>query len=287
MKIKESCAVCLYTHQEEIANKVPDSAKKKAYMTAVQEIIDHRAENDSAPYLVSLFHEKYKEFYGTGGASFAAVKKQYNDFVMSLLPELRKRVASSSDPLKYTLMLARVGNYIDFAAMNEVDDEEFLRLFDEMVFSDNDETSYRAFLNDCDKAESFLLLADNTGEIVLDLLFLEQLHSHFPKLNLTVMVRGEEAMNDVTYEDALYVGLDKIAHVIENGNAVAGTVYNICNDAAKKTIDTADVILSKGQGNYESFPDGIHHAYYSFLCKCEMFTERFKVPRLTGMFFFE
>ena len=72
--------------------------------------------------------------------------------------------------------------------------------------------------------------------------------------------------------------------VIGNGNAVAGTVYDLCSDDAKKLIDNVDVILSKGQGNYESFSGMGRHAFYSFLCKCDLFINRFNVPKLTGMF---
>ena len=75
--------------------------------------------------------------------------------------------------------------------------------------------------------------------------------------------------------------------VLENGNAVAGTVYDLCSEEAKRLIDNVDIILAKGQGNYESFSGYGKHTYYSFLCKCDLFTERFNVPRLSGMFISE
>ena len=98
------------------------------------------------------------------------------------------------------------------------------------------------------------------------------------------MVRGGEAYNDATLEDAKYVGLTDEFTVITNGEKIAGTVYKRLPEEAKNIIDNADVILSKGQANYESFAGEGHHAFFTFLCKCDLFVNRFNVPRLTGMF---
>ena len=122
------------------------------------------------------------------------------------------------------------------------------------------------------------------GEIVLDKLFIEQLEKRFPDLSVTVLVRGEEVLNDATPADAKTVGLDLVANVISNGLPIAGTVYTMLPDEAKKALDQADVILAKGQGNYESLSRQGRHIYYSFLCKCELFTNRFSAPLLTGIF---
>ena len=98
------------------------------------------------------------------------------------------------------------------------------------------------------------------------------------------MVRGDEVLNDATMEDALQVGLDQWCKIITNGHPVAGTVYEMLSEEGKRVMDEADVILSKGQGNYESLYQQGRHIFYSFLCKCDRFTQRFRVPRLTGIF---
>ena len=98
------------------------------------------------------------------------------------------------------------------------------------------------------------------------------------------MVRGAEVLNDATLEDAKYVGLDETGRIITNGDAVAGTVYELLSDEAKEALDSADLILAKGQGNYESLCRQGRHIFYSFLCKCDLFMARFDVPRLTGIF---
>ena len=106
----------------------------------------------------------------------------------------------------------------------------------------------------------------------------------FPELMFSVLGRGEEVLNDVTCEEAKYVGLDSIAEIISNGSSIAGTVYDMLPEDAKEAIDNADVILAKGQGNYETLSGQGRHIFYSLLCKCDLFTNRFGVPKLTGLF---
>ena len=180
--------------------------------------------------------------------------------------------------------MSRIGNYIDFGAMNHVDQDEFLELFCDTKMREDDEKTYRSFVRECEKARNFLLVCDNCGEIVLDKLMIEQLKIRFPKLTVKALVRGGEVLNDATEEDAGYTGLDKVAEIISNGEAIAGTIYDMMPQEAKDAIDEADVILAKGQGNYESMSGQGRHVFYEFLCKCDLFTDRFKVPRLTGMF---
>ena len=105
----------------------------------------------------------------------------------------------------------------------------------------------------------------------------------FPHLRLQVLVREKDVLNDVTPQDAEYVGIDRVAEILSNGAAIAGTVYHMLPEKAQKALDTADVILAKGQGNYESLTGQGWHIFFAFLCKCELFTSRFHVPPLTGM----
>ncbi|MCR4645187.1 MAG: ARMT1-like domain-containing protein [Oscillospiraceae bacterium] len=275
MKVNEKCAACLWDKQSRRSDD-------PGYLAEVREIIDSRRENDAAPYLVYLFRQAYQRRFGDPDP-FAEIKREYNDLVLTLEDEIREKIRSAPDPLAAALAYARAGNYIDFGAMNHVSGEKLLSLLDDAQLCERDLPAYRAFAAQCAKAERFLLIADNCGEIVLDKLLLEQLHTAFPQMELTVLVRGEEVLNDATAEDAAYVGMEEVARIITNGTAVAGTVYEMLNDAARETLDRADVILAKGQGNFETLSGEGRHVFYAFLCKCEMFTTRFAVPELTGI----
>ena len=276
MRINDNCAECLFDKQQHLTDD-------QEYLARVKEIIDNRDENDTSPYLVYLFTKEYEKRFGKK-ASYKEIKKRYNDLVLSMESSVRDKIENSTDPLLESLAYARVGNYIDFGAMNSVDENTFLSLFDEAGIHERDKATVDPFVEQCAGAKSFLLITDNCGEIVLDKLFLEQLKKRFPSLEINVMVRGGEVLNDATEEDATYVGIDKIAKIISNGNSIAGTVYEMLPDQAKEILNGADAILAKGQGNYETLSKQGWHIFYSFLCKCDLFTNRFNVPKLTGIF---
>lgn len=276
MRISESCAKCLYDKQK---NKTNDDA----YLAEVKQIIDNRRENDTSPYLVYLFNKVHTRMFGHG-ADYKDIKKKYNDLVLSMEDKLRSEIEASPDPLAKALMISRIGNYIDFGAMNHVDEDTFLGLFGETEMRDGDIRTYRSFKKNCENAKNFLLICDNCGEIVLDRLLLEQISKVYPDMKIRVLVRGDDVLNDATVEDAEYTGMTRVAEVLGNGEAIAGTVYDMLSREAKEVLDGADVILAKGQGNYESmYGQGIH-AFYMFLCKCDLFERRFDVPKLTGIF---
>lgn len=277
MNITENCVNCLWNRQKRISDN-PE------YLSEIRQILDNRRESDCSPYLVYLFNQAHERHFGKR-PSYEEVKKSYNDLVLSILPKIREQLDSESDPLKTAFMYARTGNYIDFGALaGNVNETTFLSLIQKKDFSHNDQAVWDDFLDCCKKGKEFLLIADNCGEIVLDKLFLKQLHRAYPELNLTVMVRGGSVLNDVTLADAAYVGIDRIAAVISNGTSVGGTIYTMISDEAKSAIDKADIILAKGQGNYESLSGHSKQIFYSFLCKCQLFVNRFNVPELTGMF---
>ena len=276
MRINDSCAACLYDKQK---NKADDPK----YLARIRELLDNRGEDDTSPYMVYLFNKVHEEFFGAG-ADYTQVKKTYNDLVLGMEEDLRAEIKNAADPIAKALVMARIGNYIDFGAMNHVDTETFLGLFRDTELREDEKKTYESFLQACARAESFLLLCDNCGEIVLDKLLIEQLSLRFPQLKFYAMVRGGSILNDVTEEDAKYVGLDQAAEIVSNGAPVGGTIYSLLPEEARSVLDGADVILSKGQGNYESLSGRGYHVFYALLCKCDLFTSRFDVPRLTGIF---
>lgn len=276
MRISQSCAECLYKRQK---NKTDNTE----YLAEIKALLDNRKETDTSPYMVYLFNKVHVRYFGKG-ADYSVIKKQYNDLVLAMEDSLRHEINSAEEPLAKAMMMSRAGNYIDFGAMNSVDRDEFLSLFSNTEMREDDRKTYESFLRECTDAKTFLLICDNCGEIVLDKLMLEQLKLRFPHLTVRAMVRGDNVLNDATAEDAKYVGLDAEAEIISNGEAVAGTIYEMLPDEAKNVLDNSDVILAKGQGNYESLSGQGRHIFYEFLCKCELFTSRFNVPKLTGIF---
>jgi len=126
-------------------------------------------------------------------------------------------------------------------------------------------------------------LTDNCGEIVLDKLFIREIMKQYPQLKITTIVRGGAVLNDAQLEDAKQIGLTELVAVLDNGNNIAGTWLEEVALPAKQRIEEADVILAKGQANFETLRGCGLNIYYIFLCKCEMFARQFEVEKFTGM----
>ncbi len=286
MRLNSMCIRCLIEKQQARLKNFEDEEKNTAYMKEIARIVGESGDEDSAPYMVYLFNQAYRRYFGDI-KDYAPIKKEYNEYVMKLEKELYGQILSAGDSLAQSLIYARIGNYIDFGAMQHVDKKEFLALFQNTEENYLDKEVYLQFLEDCSKGKNFLLLADNCGEIVLDKLFMMELKKRFPYLEAAVLVRGEEVLNDATIEDAKETGICDVAEVISNGNGVAGTMEKMLSPEAKEALDRADVILSKGQANFETMNGCGRNIYYSFLCKCDWFSKQFGVRRNTGMFIHE
>lgn len=103
----------------------------------------------------------------------------------------------------------------------------------------------------------------------------------YPTLNIKVIVRGYPILNDATIDDMKTIGLDKLFDIISNGTNIPGTSLNQISPIALEAIDNADVIIAKGQGNFETLRGCNRNIFYLFLCKCQLFTEKFNVPQFT------
>lgn len=283
MRLNSMCIRCLVDKQEAGIAKFKDEEKNTAYMKEIAKIIGESDDEASSAYLVYLFNQVYRRYFGEV-KDYSEIKKEYNSYVLAMEDELYQEIGEAKDPLAQSIVYARIGNYIDFGAMQHVERAEFLELFQEKEKNLLDQSVYEDFLKDCQKGKNFLLLADNCGEIVLDKLFLRELKKRFPHLILSVMVRGEEVLNDVTIKDAEETGICTVAKVVSNGNGVGGTVVDMLSEEARQVLDQADVMLAKGQANFETLHGCGRNIYYSFFCKCDWFSGRFGVEKYTGMF---
>ena len=120
--------------------------------------------------------------------------------------------------------------------------------------------------------------------IVLDKILIQLIQELYPQIKITVIVRGKSVLNDATLEDAKEIGLTKLVRCIGNGTGAPGTVFKDLNEDAKQALTDADVIVSKGQGNFESMVGEGFNPYYIFLCKCELFVRRFGLKQYEAVF---
>ena len=283
MKINSFCLTCLIQMQESQVRKFDDEEKKMKYMREVLAFLSSCNPDLSAPALVKPLSRIYEKYWGRRD-SMDEVKKEFNDFLLSMEEDLEMQIRKHNDPLEAALCFARTGNYIDYAAVKDISKDKLLELFEEQKQAGLEKNEYRLFLKDMEQASKLVYLTDNCGEVVLDKIALKMIREKYPDLDVTAVVRGEPVVNDADLDAARCVGLDRVVKVLGNGSGIAGTDLDDISDEARREIETADVIISKGQGNFETIHGCGLNIYYLFLCKCDWFVQKFKTERFEGMF---
>lgn len=284
MKLNPFCLCCILNKQEKLIRPYPDMEKKTEYMKKLMALIANTKENDCAPSLSVDIQKLYSSFWNCPAEDYTEIKKEFNRFMLGMEKALEEKIRNAPDPLEKALLYARIGNYIDFAALSNVNQETVLTLLENSSSQSLDQNEYRIFLQELSSAKRLVYITDNCGEIVLDKLAVKILKENYPELDITVLVRGYPVINDATMADAQETGLTALVKVTDNGSNVAGTWIPGISQAARELLKSADMIIAKGQGNFETMNDCGLNVYYLFLCKCDLFQRRFHAENLQGMF---
>lgn len=179
---------------------------------------------------------------------YARVKARYNDFALALLPRIRKRLETAADPFLAKVKISIAANIIDFGKNAHITEQEVQASFDGALDMPVDDAAVARLRGAIERAGSILYLCDNAGEIVFDRLLIEEM----PREKITAVVRGAPVINDATMEDAEEVGLTGLVTVIPNGDDAPGTVLGDCSAELRRAFAGSDLIVAKGQGNFET-----------------------------------
>lgn len=203
---------------------------------------------------------------------FAAIKEDQNRRVSVILPELRQWVRNAADPLETAVKLAIIGNAIDFMMAGGPSDlTDFIRGKLAAPMS----VKYFALLQKrLAESRTLLYLCDNCGEVLLDKLLIETMRAGYPRLEVTVVVRSQPALNDVTEKEAREVGIDQVATIIQNGigGPLPGTVLSRCSPRVRDLFHRSDLVIAKGGGNFDSLSESLEdlntNLFFLLLSKC-------------------
>lgn len=284
MKLTSDCVQCLLDNMLSLYSKTNDTEKAKlACLKDLMQIAIDSEEDISTPYLASLMTAylsritNIEDFYKTEKTSF-------NKLLLSFEHQLMQKINNSNDPLMPAIKYAMAGNYIDFGALKDVREDELMKILECIDDNAIAPELYTRFQSELSNASNLVYLADNAGEIVLDKLLVSVLKTQYPNLTIHFIVRGAPILNDVTVQDANDVGLTDIVDVYSNGTAIPGTCLDYVDTNVRELINRADLIVSKGQGNFESLYGCGLNIYYIFLCKCNHFINRFDMKKFQGIF---
>lgn len=273
MKIGLECVPCFIKQSFEAAQMV--SNDKNVHTKIVKEVMKYLGtisfDNYSPPELSRETHEIIRNITKSKDP-YKKVKDQSNEIAKKHYPYLKKLVSEAGDPLLMAIKLAIVGNVIDFGTSNRFNLEDMIERAVKKEFEDE---AYPRFKEVLEHSKTILYLADNTGEIFFDKLLLEELTIRNKKI--IYVVKANPIINDATVADAKFAGIDNLAAVIEGDAGRATSAPGILLPYASKefleSFKVADMIISKGQGNYESMSSSQREVFFLLMVKCPLVAE--------------
>lgn len=280
MHLEPECVPCLFNQmlrafqllKPDISRDVVLNAQKKL----MEYLLSFDLEKRASPIVGKVAYDLVAEAIGVDDP-YASIKKRFNQLALQFYEEAKKIINNSEDPLFKAIVVAALGNTIDFGTNHKIDFVSDIKNFKPEGLAIND---YEKFKVSLQNTNHLLILLDNTGEIVFDKLLVETMLEMYPNLEIVCSVRESPIINDATLEDAKFIGLTNIVPVIE-GSGTAGIHLSSSSDEFKAHFyRKGGVILSKGQGNFESLygmelPN--KELFYLLKAKCSLMERIFSV----------
>lgn len=279
MKIFIDCYPCFVRQALECARLSTDEPRlQRKVLDEVMKILISIEKFENPPQVARKVYKRIKEITGNYDP-YKEIRKQDNKKMAAVYDEIREEVLKDSKSLYMACKLAAGGNAIDsgIGEARKAHGHDNIHKVLDIEPSVND---FQELKSDINNASFLLYLGDNSGEILMDKLFIEAIKKENPNLDIYYAVRGEPIINDVTLEDAENTGIGEFCKVISNGDYAPGTVLNKCSEEFIEKFNQADLIISKGQGNYETLSNiGEEKNYFVLLAKCPVIAEDIGVKK--------
>jgi damage-control phosphatase, subfamily I len=266
VKLNLDCIPCFQRQALQAVRFVSDD--EELHQKVLREVAEKLLESNWDATPPELAHEVHRIVKRRTNENdpYKKVKKESNDAVLKMYPSLKKQVEESSDPLRTAIRLAIAGNIIDFGPLQKFNLDDTVREVLKKQFAIDD---YKKLKEKLDDAETLLFFTDNAGEIGFDKLLVETFLKTRKLRKIRFVVKGGPIINDATLEDAVYMGLSGLPNVeflkMSNGEVGAGPERN--SQTVKTWIEKHDLVISKGQGNYEGLSEH-NDLFFLFMAKC-------------------
>ncbi|KPK97897.1 MAG: hypothetical protein AMJ95_06815 [Omnitrophica WOR_2 bacterium SM23_72] len=276
MKTYLDCIPCFFRQVLEGARTVQASPRQqKRIIDGFARKIPKISLESSPPEIARLGYALLKKI-SPNKDPYKQIRQKSNRIALRLLNRLRDKVNHSQNRLLTALELAIAGNIIDFGVKNNLKvNEELKRIIAHESKSIHKKSlfHYEKFKRALKEAKNILYLADNAGEVVFDRVLVEEIKKEYPDKDIYYAVKERPIINDALFEDAKVCGIDKVARIISNGTDAPGTILALCSKEFKQIYKSADMIISKGQGNFESLSQEKRPIFFLFMVKCPVVAE--------------
>jgi len=262
MKTYLECIPCFMQQAYRTAKiATNDDRKIKEVLDSVGEMIKKISMESTPPETGNYIYKKIRDVT-LNNDPYQKVKKDNINEALALYPKLKQIILWSDDPLLTAIRIAIAGNVIDLGVNKEfniaVDIQKILK-------QDFAVLDYDDFKHQLEKAKSVLYIGDNAGESVFDRILIEEMAK--PTI---FVVREVPVINDCTKEDAIASGLDQVSEIISSGSTAPATILSLCNKNFIEKFESADLIISKGQGNYEGLSGVAQTVFFMLKAKCNV-----------------
>ena len=278
MKIPLDCIPCQIRHFINSARMFTDDEN------IISSVLDHTlsvtSKYKSYDNIFKMYIDANRiiEKIGSGSDPYKEFKKQINSICLDAEPDLKKIIRESATPFETALRISVAGNSIDVMQQgNHISSKIIKNILKTALNQEISSTAIKKLYDEIVKAEKILFIGDNCGEIVLDRIFIEYLRDNvlYDKIKkITYAVRGGPALNDSTIEDAESTGMSSVVEVTTTGASIPSAYLPYSSDEFRKIYFTSDLIISKGQGNFEGLFDRHENIFFMLKIKCPTF-ERF------------
>ncbi len=277
MKTYVECFPCIVRHAVEAAHHAGNDSGVAEQV--LREVLDYCARLDMStppPKSGQFVNQVVRRISGLADP-YLEVKQRFNAFILGLYPSLKTRIELSAHPLETAIRMAIAGNIIDYGLNSHFHENDVLDTVEKALTAPL-YGEVAPLVERVHAAKDILYLADNAGEIVFDRLLIEFL----PMERITLAVRGRPVLNDVLRADAEQVGLTRLVEVIDNGSDAPGTLLDECSPEFRRRFEQADVIIAKGQGNYETLSESTRDIFFLLKAKCPVVARYLGCP-MNGM----
>ena len=215
------------------------------------------------PFMGREIHRIIREETGSADP-YATLKQKSTQMALYLSASVERRIEDAADPFEAAVRFAIAGNVMDYALASKWDAEKIDVCFEEALSKPIDLNAVRVLEKSVDVANRILYIGDNAGETVFDRMLIQRL----PENTVTYAVKGSPIINDATRADAEAAGIDRVAHIVDNGSDAPGTILDLCNSAFRDGFEVADVVIAKGQANLETLNQCDREVFFLAQVKC-------------------
>ncbi|WP_026887377.1 damage-control phosphatase ARMT1 family protein [Clostridium beijerinckii] len=276
MKMHDKCLPCMVNQVIKVANITGVNNKEML----LKEVFTYLGKMDfeaTTPEIIGEIFGMIKKHTNNPGP-YKETRNYYNTLFLKLLPEFERKIEQAENSFELAVRYAIVGNIIDFNPIHNTLLEDIFDYFERMEQLELAIDDSKELAEDILNSKTLLYLGDNCGEICMDKILLRKIKELNPNVKIFFGLRGKPVVNDSIAEDAYAVGIDEYAEVIDDGDGSLGTVLNRTSHEFKEAYKKADVVIAKGQANYECLSEEKKKIYFLLMTKCDVIANDIGAP---------